>query len=126
MRSACCWASSLAAASEPRDSAALRARNSWSSWASRAEKSWTTLLRWSSEERVSDTLGSLFTVFTNFAQQLIELFNYCDGFIHASKQIVHETLLELLAFGVFPIVLRFEPTQGKLFADGRESALAAG
>src|SRR6476661_8394439 len=100
LRFSCCSASSLAAASEARDSISFRVRNSCSSCVSRAANSCTVHFSRSSSDRVSDTLGSLFTIFSDFAQQLIQLFNHCDRFIHAGKQIVHEAVLKLLAFAI--------------------------
>jgi hypothetical protein len=79
-------------------------------------------LRRATSAITSLTPGKLFTIGSDFSQKLIELFDHCDGFIKAGKQIVQEALFEFGGFLVFPGMASFPPPKGELLACGGETA----
>src|SRR5205807_1524495 len=91
-----------------------------------AAKSWRTLLRRAISARTSVAPQILFTVFSDFAQKLVKLFDHCDRFIHPGKQIVEVALFEFEGFAVLPGTAGLAPTHGEFLADRGQAASAAG
>src|SRR6266403_1906606 len=68
---------------------------------------------------------SLLTILPDSADELVQLVDYRDGFIHAGDEFFQVFVLEFLTLGIFPIAPGFLPLNPQLFGN-RSQAGAVG
>src|SRR5437867_2517141 len=111
---------SSVASSRRRCSVLILRRKSALSFSSRAAKSRTSSLRRFSSSMVCSTPRWLLTVFPDLRYDFVQLFDYCDGLVHAGQEFFDVEALELLALGVFPILFGLLPLQGQSLGERRK------
>src|SRR5258708_40087822 len=95
-------------------------RNSWVRSFSLTANSRTVLFSRSRSSRVLVTPKMLLTVFLDFRDEFIQLFDDDDRSIHAGQQILEILLLEFLALSVPPILLGLCPVSQQLLRHHRQ------